>query len=51
MEPVLICTYENGVFVPVPDDSAVRYTEHNSYRNNVVNIDINKALSEMITVE
>lgn len=50
MEPELVCTYENGVFVPVPDDSAVRYTEHNSYRNNVVNIDINKALSEMISV-
>ncbi len=47
----LVCTYENGVFVPVPDDSAVRYTEHDSYRNNVVNIDINKALSEMISVE
>jgi len=51
MGPKLVCTYENGVFVPVPDDSAVRYTEHNSYRNNVVNIDIDKALSEMITVE
>lgn len=51
MGPELVCAYENGVFVPVPDDSAVRYTEHDPYRNNVVNIDIDKALSEMITVE